>query len=267
MKSPCLEGNLRVCWVCAYLICLVLMGCGSPGKKEEAKPEAGAVETKPTETATSAYAVEELPSGRVEGRILLKGSPPRAQTVVVNQDPGVCGSRKQIYPVRVEKGGVTNAVVSIEGIARGKAFAFPRRVLTQKQCTFVPHIVLMQPGDLAVESLDPVPHNVHIYAQVNRAYNESMNPLRRSLTLSFARPEIVTVKCDLHGWMKAYVILASNPYYAVSGESGRFELEKVPAGRYRLKAWHETLGEIEQDIVVEAGKKTRVEFTFESKSS
>jgi hypothetical protein len=120
----------------------------------------------------------------------------------------------------------------------------------------------MQPGELKIESDDPVPHNVHTYAESNRNYNESMNQLHRSLELRFSRPEQFRIGCDLHGWMRAYVVVAANPYYAVTGEGGKFQLDGVPPGNYRLKVWQETLGEMEKDIVVEAGKTTKVDFTF-----
>ena len=79
------------------------------------------------------------------------------------------------------------------------------------------------------------------------------------------RPERVNVGCDVHGWMSAYVVVAKSPYYAVTRDGGQFELDQVPPGRYHLKVWQETLGEMEKEIVVEAGKPTTVEFSFEQK--
>jgi len=66
----------------------------------------------------------------------------------VNQDCEVCGKEQVRYPVRVEKSGIVDAVVWIEDIDHGKAFDFPPSVLDQKGCVYVPHIVLMQPGEV-----------------------------------------------------------------------------------------------------------------------
>ena len=57
-------------------------------------------------------------------------------------------------------------------------------------------------------------------------------------------------------------MIAKNPYYAISGKGGKFTLDGVPEGHYHLKVWSESLGESEQDIVVEAGKSTRADFTL-----
>ena len=54
--------------------------------------------------------------------------------------------------------------------------------------------------------------------------------------------------------LQAYVIVVKNPYYAISENGGKFKLDGVPKGHYRLKVWSESLGEGEQEIVVEAGK-------------
>jgi len=250
--------------ISAVVALLVSAACGS-SEKAASKQETGPAEPKPAVETTPSYAVQELPGGVVEGRVSFKGKAPSPQKVVVNQDPGTCGTQREVYPVRIEQGGVVDAVVWIDNIQRGKPFAFREPVLQQKRCTYLPHVMLMQPGELKVESSDPIPHNVHTYAQNNREYNESMNQLRRSLTLSFQRPDQVSVRCDLHGWMQADVVVAKNPYYALTHEGGEFRLDGVPAGRYRLKAWSRALGETEQEIVVEAGKTTKVDFVLEPK--
>ena len=94
-----------------------------------------------------------------------------------------------------------------------------------------------------------------------------MNQLRRDVSLSFPRPDLISVRCDLHGWMQAYVVIVQNPYYAISDKGGKFTLDGVPTGHYHLKVWTESLGESEQEIVVEAGKPTRADFTLKSQSA
>lgn len=261
MNSVSMRRLLAICSIGVALALLVLAGCGSSSKVATNR-EATPAESAPKEESASAYIVQDVPGGVIQGRVSLHGTTPPPRKIIVNQDPGVCGSQQQFYPVKVEKGGIVEALVFVDGIKRGKAFAFPEPILRQKRCTFTPHVVLMQPGELKIESDDPVPHNVHSYAESNRNYNESMNQLHRSLELRFSRPERFRIGCDLHGWMRAYVVVAANPYYAVTGEGGRFELDALPPGNYQLKVWQETLGEMEKDVVVEAGKTTKVDFTF-----
>ena len=250
--------------VVLLLTLAVLAGCAAP-KDEAAKSEANRTAGPPAAETKPAYAVQDLPGQTVTGRVLLGGKPPAPKKVPVNQDREVCGAEQENVPVRVEKGGIVDAVVWIDDIDRGKPFGFPKPVMSQKGCTYLPHMVLMQPGDLEVESKDPVPHNVHTYADSNRNYNLSMNQLVRTLAMSFMRPERINIRCDLHGWMSAYAVVARNPYYALTGAGGEFRIGQVPPGRYRLKVWQETLGEMEKDIVVEAAEAATVDFTFQPK--
>ena len=94
-----------------------------------------------------------------------------------------------------------------------------------------------------------------------------MNPLRSNISLSFPRPDLISVRCDLHGWMQAYVVVAKNPYYAMTSQGGKFRLDGVPPGRYHMKVWNESLGEHDQEIVVEADKPTHIDFTLQSQAS
>ncbi|MBI4454287.1 MAG: carboxypeptidase regulatory-like domain-containing protein [Acidobacteria bacterium] len=238
----------------------VLTACGT--KQQAPRQEAGPAEESSREAkTTNGYAVEMLPAGAVEGKALLAGKAGPPKKLRADQDRDICADR-EIYPVRVEDGGIVDAVVWIDDVSRGKAFEFPKPVLDQKHCTFEPHIVVMQPGELKVRSSDPVSHNVHTDAQFNRNYNQSMSPIARELSLQLTRPERFNVRCDLHRWMSAYVVVAANPYYTVTSRGGNFQLDKVPVGRYHIKVWQETLGELEQQVTVQAGKTTELDFTF-----
>jgi len=60
--------------------------------------------------------------------------------------------------------------------------------------------------------------------------------------------------------MQAYVIVGPNPYAAVTIEDGSFRIEGVPPGTYKLRAWHEALGELDKDVTVTAGGEVTVDF-------
>jgi hypothetical protein len=66
----------------------------------------------------------------------------------------------------------------------------------------------------------------------------------------FKKPEIVRIDCDLHTWMRAWVVVADHPFFVVTGPQGEFVLENVPPGKYTLKVWHETLGTVTRDVTV-----------------
>ena len=250
---------------CASFLTFLLLGtagCGTGQQTATSQPE----EPLPLaqQPGPQGYVVQDIPGEAVRGRVLLNGQPP-APVVSRPWATGTCGTEIVTYPVRVEKGGIVDAVVWIDGIGQGKPFDLPEPVLDQQKCVFVPRVLVMQPGELTVRTQDPTPHDVHTFAEANRNFNLSMNQVVNSVALSLRRPEWLRIGCDLHGWMKAYVIVAAHPYYAVTRDGGTFQLERVPAGRYRLKVWQETLGEMEKEIVVESGKATTVEFVMQSK--
>ena len=64
--------------------------------------------------------------------------------------------------------------------------------------------------------------------------------------------------CDLHSWMRGWVVVAPHSFYALTNTEGQFSLRGVPAGRYTLRAWQERLGTISQDIVVGDPEPTTV---------
>jgi plastocyanin len=214
--------------------------------------------------AQAGYTVQKVAGGTIQGKLLYVGKPVKPKKMSVTQDRSACGNTKVIYPIQVEKGGVAGAVVWIDNVTHGKAFAFTKPVLDQKKCMFVPHVVLMKPGKLEVANSDPVTHNIHIYARYNRASNHMMAPGSTPIELTLRRPETIMVRCDIHPWMQGYIVVAKNPYYAISQSGGAFTLTDVPPGTYQLKVWQKKIGTKVQQVTVQAGKTTTVTFKLGS---
>ncbi len=200
--------------------------------------------------------------GTIEGNVRFSGSPPPPEIIEVGQDREVCGKVQNIYAIEVKNGGVKNALVKIVEISKGKDFDFQETVLGQEGCEFKPHIVLTSPGKLTISTSDPIPHNIHTKSIMNAPVNITLNRLKRKSSLSVSFPETIDVKCDLHGWMKAFIVVAEHPYYVITADAGSFQLRDVPPGTYELEVWHEKLESQKQEVTVEAGKKTVVEFTY-----
>ena len=68
--------------------------------------------------------------------------------------------------------------------------------------------------------------------------------------------------CDVHDWMKGYIVVADNPYVGVTGAGGKFEIKDVPAGSYTLEIWHEVLGKKSMKVSVKGGAATAVNVTL-----
>jgi hypothetical protein len=116
---------------------------------------------------------------------------------------------------------------------------------------------------LEVINSDPVTHNIHPLAEVNREWNHSQGqgdpPLRRK----FLKPEVmIPVKCNIHSWMHAFIGVVADPYFAVTGPDGTFEIRNVPPGSYVLEAWQEKLGTQEIKVTVAPSAKVESNFKF-----
>ncbi len=205
------------------------------------------------------YRVQAEAGGTIRGRVLYIGKPVRPEKIIYTANLSVCGNTREVYPIRVKHGGVADAVVSIANITHGKAFDFPRPVLDQKKCMFVPSVLLMGPGRLEVENSDPIAHDVQLFARFNPESNHEMPPGGPPIELPLPHPETVTIRCNIHK-VECYVVIARNPYYALTRSGGAFTLADVPPGTYQLKVWQPELGAKVLSVTVEAGKTTTANF-------
>ena len=81
-------------------------------------------------------------------------------------------------------------------------------------------------------------------------------------TRTFKRPTKLQFKCDVHGWMSSYVIVVKTPFFAVTGEDGAFQLDRLPPGGYVIEAWHEKYGTKTTNVSVGDGESKTVSFSF-----
>jgi hypothetical protein len=197
--------------------------------------------------AQDSYQVVKLTqTGTISGAVKWSGPLPHSPAFPIDKDPQVCDpdSHKVRDLERLIVGpqnGVANTVVFLKDISRGKEMDLPepRRSLDQKQCRYEPHILLVpQNGPLQLKSSDAVLHTVHMdgAASYNLPFPFTDRPVSRTMPTA----GLVNVRCNGgHAWMNAEIMVVSHPYYAVTDESGSFELKDVPPGQYEIVAWHE----------------------------
>src|SRR6266446_1826532 len=109
---------------------------------------------------------------------------------------------------------------------------------------------------------DTTAHNIHPLATNNREWNKAEPPGTSPLSESFARPEFISVKCNIHPWMHAYFAVLKTSHYAVTGDNGAFSLNNLPPGKYTITAWHETLGTQTQEVTITGSETVPLNFVF-----
>ena len=196
--------------------------------------------------------------GTIEVEVKYNG-PAQVETIKVNKDTEQCGKETKIEKVAVGSNkGLANAVASIPG-AKGQPTA-KKMVLDQKGCKFVPHVVATTPGELDIQNSDGILHNIHTYSTANPAINKAQPKFKKTMTEKFDKPEFVKVTCDVHSWMLGWIAVMPNPFFGVTDNNGTTKIENVPPGKYKVQAWHETLGKQEKEVEVKAGQTAKVAF-------
>ena len=202
--------------------------------------------------------------GTIVGKVTYDGSPPKPQTVTITQDPATCGTSRveDAWAIAVD-GGVENVVVYLVDISSGKKNDLPAQpVLDQKGCHYLPHTQVIAKGsELQVKNSDPILHNVHSYLGTSTVFNFAQ-PKQGSVTpKKVAKAGGITLKCDVHNFMRGAIFSADNPYAVVTGKDGTYEIKDVPPGTYQIATFHEVGGPKSGSVTVKGGDKV----TFNAK--
>lgn len=219
--------------------------------------------SEPPESETGS-SVEREGTGAVEGLVrLATGEVLRPRRIRNTTDPAVCGEVHTLEKVLVseETRGVKNVVVRV-ALEEETVPAKPERlVLDNRDCRFEPHVSVVTVGSIVeIVNSDPVLHTTHFYGAFDENVALPNEGMRVERTLR--RPGLVAVRCDVHGWMQAYVWVGRHRLHDVTDGDGRFRIEGVPPGERTLELWHETLGEERVRVTVETGRIARADVTY-----
>ncbi len=203
------------------------------------------------------------PTGTIRGVVTVAPVPPPA-SLKVTTDQAICGLTVPDDSLLVDAaGGLAHAVITVRGM-KGPATAAPP-VVTNRQCRFVPHVLVARPGSsLTITSDDKTLHTTHAYTPDNESLFNIALPLPGlKLTRPLPRAGPVRLGCDAHPWMRGFIVLTEE-LAAVTGVDGRFVLDDVPAGARELHLWHERLGEARQSVTVPPGGTVEVSFALKA---
>jgi hypothetical protein len=115
---------------------------------------------------------------------------------------------------------------------------------------FIPRVVAVPVGGtVEFPNEDPIFHNAFSVSGPNR-FDLALYKRPKTGAQTFQHPGVVKVYCNIHPQMSAVVMVVDNPYFTKVQADGTFTLENVPAGRHRLKAWHERAGEAAVEVTV-----------------
>src|SRR5947208_12233399 len=204
---------------------------------------------------------------------MLDGVAPKNEPIKMNADP-VCVKEnttpqtQETWEVGSDGKSLANVFVSVKDGLGNYVFDTPTESakIDQKECRYHPHVFGMRVGQpLEIVNSDPTLHNIHAMPKSNQEFNNGQPIQGMKMTHTFTAKEVmVPFKCDVHGWMNAYVGVLDHPYFATSDKGGKFEIKDLPAGTYTIEAWHEKLGTQEQKVTLGEKETKEITFTFKA---
>jgi len=257
--------RLRNVWLCTlgFTFAVSVVACG--GGQETSSTSA------PPAATLSDRKVDSATAGNVTGTAILEGMAPPNEGIKMNADP-ICikqapGTQMQeTFAVAADGKSLGNVFVYVKDGLGNYVYDAPSGIATidQKGCRYIPHVFGMRVGQkLEILNSDPTLHNIHATPKANSEFNTGQPIQGMKTEHTFASQEVmVPFKCDVHGWMNAYVGVLDHPYFTVTGADGKFALKGLPAGTYTIEAWHERLGATTQSVTLAAKETKDVSFTL-----
>jgi hypothetical protein len=199
----------------------------------------------------------------ISGEVLLIGAPPMMQPIKLGADPICARGSSRDEQVIAADGKLQNVFVRLTDAPAQPAPSEPV-VVDQISCVFRPRVQGAVRGQsMQIRNGDPTLHNVHAYAGASTLFNYAQPARVQPIERGFPDgAQVIKLKCDVHPWMTAYVLVNDNPYFAVTGPDGSFSIPAVPAGSYRIEAWHERFGVKAAKVKLGEGETARVAFSY-----
>jgi plastocyanin len=244
------------------LVCMavVVVACG--GTDEAASSNEG------TQAGTQASG----PQGNaaVNGTVSFAGSAPANPTIDMSEEAACKAKHTGVITdpqVVVKDGKVANVFVYVKsGLPANATYSPPAEsvVIDQEGCLYKPRVLGVMAGqNIDIKNSDPVLHNIKAVPKTNRGFNISQPTSGMVSKRKFDQPEqMVPLQCNVHSWMHASVGVMPHPYFATTGDDGKFEIKGLPAGTYVIEAWHEKLGPKTMTVTVGDGETKTADFSY-----
>lgn len=155
----------------------------------------------------------------------------------------------------IVKGAVTiggkptaDAVISVEGPAqeqlktKNSKLKTLKAVMDQRDMKFIPRVLPVVVGaTVEFPNNDKTFHNVFSTSEAKK-FDLGLYPPGKSRSITFDKPGVVKILCNVHPNMEAYVVVEGHPYFSATDKVGNYQIKDVPLGKYRIEVWHPDFG-------------------------
>ena len=210
--------------------------------------------------------VGSVQAGTLEGTVRNLGVLPSPKILPVAKDQDHCGKEVSIQTIHLDQahqGGLRDVVVSVKGMDEKLYLAAKERPVLNMRCAFAPRIGIARTGqEIEVRNQDPILHNTHIRHGKRTFLNVAQVPGGKPIVKRLKRSGLHEIRCDKHVFMDAYLHVFPHPFYALTTGTGTFRITGIPAGKYPINVWHETLGVLEQVVTIPETGTVRADFAY-----
>lgn len=155
---------------------------------------------------------------------------------------------------------LSNVVVFIADAPHGAAAPVSRARMVQEDEAFVPRVLAITRGSTVdFPNGDPFFHDVFSLSR-NGTFDLGSYPRGQIRSRQFQHAGLVKVDRHIHSQMSASIMIFDHPFFTIPRADGTFTIDDVPAGTYKVSAWHERVGETTQAATVEPGRTAALQF-------
>ena len=174
---------------------------------------------------------------------------------------GAYSSHRYKFVDKLDYEHLADFVIYIDQLVAPPANPVPLTIV-QHDATFEPHVLPIVVGTtVRWPNEDDIFHNVFSMTET-QDFNLGFYKKEKTPEIRFDRLGRVDIFCAIHTNMHCIILVLPNPYFALTDAHRHFAIRKVPAGTYRLKAWHERVPAAVRDIVVPAEGEVKIDFVL-----
>jgi plastocyanin len=144
----------------------------------------------------------------------------------------------------------------------GRKYPVPEKnpLLDQRDLQFHPQVLpILLGATVDFPNRDNLFHNVFSYSRT-KPFDLGRYPKDDSRSVTFDRPGVVRVYCDIHSHMNATILVLENPYFAAPDDNGAYSMRHIPEGTYTLVLWYDRDVVERRTVQVKAGQSIEVDF-------
>jgi len=210
-------------------------------------------------------------TGALTGNVKYQGKVPKPKPLKMDADPA-CGASHQnkVFSesfIVDENMNLKNVLVWLKDVNYDGEITSEAAIIDQRGCIYDPHVLgIMKDQKVIIKNSDATLHNIHSMAEKNEQFNFAMPKVVKEKETSFSSvEEPFYIKCDVHPWMKSWVLVQDHPFFAVTDTNGNYKIDNIPPGTYEVIAWQEKFKmkrSILETVVIKDSSETTQDFVF-----